>query len=179
MKFVCIMGRSGSGKSTVEEYLEKMGFRRSISYTTREPQVRNGKLEQDGVEYKFVDEEQFMQLVNNGNIIEYERYGNNLYGTPRPYGSKRFVAVVCVGGYKALKNLYGKQVIGIYLKCDTDVAMERGEKRDTNDKEQVKKRKQEDEKLLNEMEECADIVINSNQDINRMIADILKALKTK
>lgn len=178
MKFICIMGRSGSGKTTVESHLEKMGFRRSISYTTREPQIRNGKLEQDGVEYRFVNEEQFMQLVNNGNIIEYQRLYGNLYGTPRPYGSKRFVGVVCTDGFKALKKLYGNQVIGIYLKCDLDVAMKRGENRDTDDQEQVRKRREEDEKLLIDMEECADIVINTNQDTNRTIADILKALKT-
>ena len=42
MKFVCIMGRSNSGKSTVEKTLEQMGFKRSISYTTKEPQIRDG-----------------------------------------------------------------------------------------------------------------------------------------
>jgi len=172
------MGRSGSGKSTVESYLEKMGFRRSISYTTRQPQVRNGKLEENGVEYKFVTEDEFMKLVESGDIIEYERYGNNLYGTPRPYGSKRFVAVVCVGGYKALKKIYGDQVIGIYLECDTNIALERGGNRDKDSSSQVRKRKQEDEELIKQMKESADIVINSNQDINRMIADILKALQT-
>ena len=54
MKIVCIMGMSNSGKSTVEAKLEQIGFKRSISYTTREPQIRNGKLEENGVEYRFV-----------------------------------------------------------------------------------------------------------------------------
>lgn len=176
MKIVCIMGRSNSGKSTVEKYLEQMGFKRSISYTTREPQVRNGKLEEDGVEYKFVTEEKFMQLVEKGKIIEHERYGNNLYGTPRPFGSTRYVSVVCIGGYKALKELYGNQVMGVYLKCNDDVALLRGEQRDKS-AELVKKRQSEDKAVLEEMEKTADIVIDSNQELNRMLADILKALK--
>ena len=178
MKFICIMGRTNSGKSTVEAYLEKMGFKRSKSYTSREPQVRNGKLEQDGVEYNFVTEERFMKLVEKGKIIEYERYGNNLYGTPRPYGATRYVAVVCLGGYKALKQLYGNQVLGVYLKCDDDVALARGEQRDAST-ELVKKRRKEDEAVLQEMENTADIIIDSNQELNRMLADILKALKSK
>lgn len=178
MKFICIMGRSNSGKSTVESYLEKMGFKRSISYTTREPQVRNGKLEEDGVEYRFVTEEKFMKLVENGKIIEYERYGNNLYGTPRPFGSKRFVAVVCIGGYKALKELYGDQVIGVYLECDSDVAFSRSYTRDNNNNNNLAKaRKDIDSALLDEMKSSADIVIDSNQELNRVLADILKAVQ--
>lgn len=175
MKFVCIMGRSNSGKSTVEAYLEKMGFKRSISYTTREPQVRNGKLEEDGVEYRFVTEEKFMKLVDSGKIIEYERYGSNLYGTPRPFGGKRFVAVVCIGGYKALKELYGDQVIGVYLECDSKVAFSRSETRDNNNL--AKARKDIDAKLLEEMKSSADIIIDSNQELNRVLADILKAVQ--
>lgn len=178
MKMVCIMGRSNSGKSTVEAYLEKLGFKRSISYTTREPQVRNGKLEEDGVEYKFVNKEQFMRLVEKGKIIEYEKYGDNYYGTPRPYGSTRIVAVVCVGGYKALKELYGEQVLGVYLKCNPEVALHRGELRDKS-KGLTSKRKEEDEELIKEMEKTADIVIDSNKDLNEMLASILKALKSK
>ena len=54
MKLVCLMGISNSGKTSVEKTLEQMGFKRSISYTTREPQVRDGKLEENGVEYIFV-----------------------------------------------------------------------------------------------------------------------------
>lgn len=175
MKIVCIMGMSNSGKSTVEAKLEQIGFKRSISYTTREPQIRNGKLEENGVEYRFVSKEKFMKLVDNGKIIEHEEYNGNLYGTPRPYGAKRHVAVVCVGGYKALKSLYGEQVLGVYLKCDENVAEKRGTERDGSN-ELVKNRKNIDRALLQEMEDSADIIINSNQDLNRMIADILKVL---
>lgn len=178
MKFVCIMGRSNSGKSTVEKTLEQMGFKRSISYTSREPQVRNGVMEENGNEYNFVSEEKFMSLVEKGKIIEYERYGNNLYGTPRPFGSKRYVAVVCIGGYKALKELYGEQILGVYIKCDEDVALSRGQDRDGSTT-LAKQRKHEDEALLKQMEEEADIIIDGNQDLNKMLADILKALRDR
>jgi len=178
MKFVCIMGRSNSGKSTVEKTLEQMGFKRSISYTSREPQIRNGIQEKNGHEYMFVSEDKFKELVAKKHIIEYERYGNNLYGTPRPSGAKRYVAVVCIGGYRALKKLYGDQVLGVYLKCDEDIAFSRGQQRDGSTN-LVYKRKQEDENLLAEMEKEADIVIDGNQDLNKMLADILKALRDR
>lgn len=176
MKFICIMGRSNSGKTSVEHYLEKMGFKRSISYTTRKPEIRDGVHEQDGVEYKFVTEEKFMELVDKGKIIEYERYGNNLYGTPLPYGSTRYVSVVCINGFRALKKLYGDQVLGVYIQCDKNIALDRAQKRDT-DTEKVKSRYIEDDKLIKEMEDEADIIIDGNQDLNKMLCDVLKSLR--
>ena len=178
MKLVCLMGMSNSGKTSVEKTLEQMGFKRSISYTTREPQVRNGKLEENGVEYIFVSRQKFNQLVEEDKIIEHEEYNGNLYGTPRPYGAKKFVAVVCVGGYKALKSIYGEQVLGVYLKCSADIAEQRGSQRDGSS-ELFRNRKNIDDSLLKEMEESADVVIDSNQDLNKVIADILKILRDR
>lgn len=172
------MGMSNSGKTSVEKTLEQMGFKRSISYTTRKPQVRNGKLEKNGVEYRFVSVEKFNQLVHDDKIIEHELYNGNLYGTPRPYGADRFVAVVCVGGFKALKQIYGEQVLGVYLKCSTNIAEQRGSQRDGSS-ELFRNRKNIDDSLLKEMEESADVVIDSDQDLNKVIADILKILRDR
>lgn len=176
MKFICIMGRNNSGKSTVEQYLEKMGFKRSVSYTTREPQVRNGVLETNGKEYVFVSEQKFFELYDKGIIIEYEKYNNNYYGTPVPHGASRYVAVVCLGGYRALRNKFGDQVIGVYLKCNEDKVMERAITRDGDSKLAIS-RLNEDYKVLDDMEKEADIVIDSNQDLYSMLAEILKVLR--
>lgn len=176
MKFVCIMGRSNSGKSTVEKTLENMGFKRSISYTTREPQVRNNELEKDGKQYHFVKRQKFNELVADGIILEYTEYNGNLYGTPRPHGATKYVAVVEFNGYTELKKIYGNQVIGVFLDCDADVALERGIKRDGSAK-LVNARSTEDEALLEKMRDNSDIIINGNQDINKVIADILKKIR--
>lgn len=178
MKFICIMGRSNSGKSTVEKALENMGFKRSISYTTKEPQVRDGVKEKNGEAYRFVSREKFMSLVDSGRIIEYAEYNGNIYGTPRPYGATRYVAVVELNGFKKLKEIYGEQVQGFYLKCDEEIAIKRAITRDSSDK-LIKKKHASDEKMLGEMEELADIIIDSNQDLNKMIADILKHVRDK
>ena len=176
MIFLCIMGRSGSGKSLVESKLEQIGFKRNISYTTREPQIRDGVLEESGREYVFVSREKFMSLVDKGNIIEYEEYNGNLYGTPRPFGSTRYVSVVCVNGYKKLKEIYGDQVIGIYIKVDKDVAKNRGSARNNNTNI-IEIRDKLDDKLVIEMEAESDIVIDGNKHINRVLADILKLIR--
>jgi guanylate kinase len=164
------MGRKGSGRSTVEHYLEQMGFTRSISYTTREPRENNGVMEENGKEYRFVTEEKFMKLVDNGKIIEYERYGDNLYGTPVPYGSTRYVSTVCINGFRALKKMYGEQVLGVYLQCSEETSLKRSSK---------KTRLEQDEELFKQMEAEADIVIDSDRDTSNTLADILKALRDR
>jgi dephospho-CoA kinase len=88
------------------------------------------------------------------------------------------VAVVCVNGFKALKEKYGNQVLGVYLKCDKDIAIERAEKRDSN-KEIIESRLKKDDDLIKEIESVADVTIDGNQDLNKVLADILKTLRER
>lgn len=173
MKIICIMGISNSGKSTVENTLEKMGFKRSISYTTRKPEVRSGRLEKNGISYFFVSKERFKELVDKKHIIEYEEYNGNLYGTPKLHGASSFVTSTGLKGYRALKNMYKGQVLGVYLDCSEDKARERDGV--TIDESRI----EEDRRIIKGMAEEADIVIDSNKDLNRMLADILQALSEK
>lgn len=178
MIFVCIMGITGSGKSTLEKKLEGIGFKRSVSYTTREPQLRDGIQEVDGREYRSVTEEKFMSLVEKGIIIEYEKYGQNYYGTPEPFGSTRYVAVVCLNGYKALREKYGKQVIGIYLKISKDTAIERAKRRDKT-QNQVMHRLDNDLKLADEMEKSADIIVDGSMSEIDVIEEVIREIKVR
>lgn len=76
-----ISGPSGAGKSTfIERFLqEDNNSTFSISYTTREKRDK----EVNGREYYFVDKETFMEMVKNGEFLEWERVHENLYGTPK------------------------------------------------------------------------------------------------
>ena len=82
---VAVSGPSGVGKGTVlarvEELLEKAqpgSVGHSISVTTRAPRGQ----EKDGVEYFFRTKEQFEQMIKDDEIVEYDTYVDNYYGTP-------------------------------------------------------------------------------------------------
>ena len=81
---IVLSGFSGSGKGTImKELMKKYSDRYalSISATTRQP--RPG--ETDGVEYFFKTKEQFEKMIAQDKLIEYARYVENYYGTPKSY----------------------------------------------------------------------------------------------
>lgn len=75
-----LTGASGVGKGTVRaKLLERIRLFYSISMTTRPP--RPG--ERHGVDYYFVDEPTFLDLVAKDGFLEYARYVDHYYGTPK------------------------------------------------------------------------------------------------
>ena len=78
-----LSGFSGAGKGTVlRRLLEKYdNYALSISATTRGP--REG--EENGREYFFKTREEFEKMIAKEELIEYAKYVNNYYGTPKAY----------------------------------------------------------------------------------------------
>jgi len=75
-----ISGPSGVGKSTVlkEVLKQRPDLRFSISATTRP--IRPS--EKDGVNYYFISREEFQDLIDRDQLLEYTEYVGNYYGTP-------------------------------------------------------------------------------------------------
>ncbi|MFT5221875.1 MAG: guanylate kinase [Glaciecola sp.] len=89
-----VSGPSGVGKGTVVrrllEQIEESTV--SISVTTRAPRAG----ERDGVEYHFVTDERFDELVAAGELLEHATYAANRYGTPRGPLEAQIAAGLCV-----------------------------------------------------------------------------------
>ena len=76
---IVLSGPSGVGKSTVISELlgERSDIHFSVSYTTRQPRVG----EADGVNYRFVSQEDFEGMIERGELLEYAQYVGHYYGT--------------------------------------------------------------------------------------------------
>ena len=75
-----ISGFSGAGKGTVmKELVQNYPYFLSISATTRKP--RTGEV--DGREYFFHTREEFEQMIEKQELIEWAEYVGNYYGTPK------------------------------------------------------------------------------------------------
>ncbi|RFA37659.1 guanylate kinase [Virgibacillus dokdonensis] len=81
-----LSGPSGVGKGTVRKALfnQDTDLKYSISMTTREK--RPG--EKEGVDYFYKSKQDFEQLIKENQLLEYAKYVNNYYGTPREYVEK-------------------------------------------------------------------------------------------
>ena len=80
---IVVSGFSGAGKGTImKELINRYdNYALSVSATTRSP--REG--EADGREYFFKTTQEFEKMIAKEELIEYARYVNNYYGTPRAY----------------------------------------------------------------------------------------------
>lgn len=70
---------SGAGKTTLCRMLcdTILNIEHSVSFTTRSPR----KSEKDGVDYSFVDRDEFMNMVEANEFLEWAEVHGNYYGT--------------------------------------------------------------------------------------------------
>ncbi len=82
-----VSGFSGAGKGTVMKRLleSRDNYALSISVTTREP--REGEAE--GREYFFRTKEEVEKMIREDQLLEYAKYVDHYYGTPRKYVEDR------------------------------------------------------------------------------------------
>lgn len=78
IKVVALFGKAGSGKDTIlKEVVANGGFHEIVSCTTRP--MREG--EQDGIDYHFITNEKFTNLVLDNRMLEATVFRDWCYGT--------------------------------------------------------------------------------------------------
>ena len=142
-KLVVISGFSGAGKGTiVKQLIERYGYSLSVSATTRAP--REGEV--DGREYYFKSTEEFLSLVDYNGLIEWTKYVDNYYGTPRKFveeelaAGKTVILEIEVKGAANIKEQYPDAVLIFLTTKDIVTLKERLLKRGTETEEVINKR---------------------------------------
>ncbi len=132
MSTIILCGKSGSGKTTIGVELEKYGYKKLVTYTTRP--MRKGEV--NGVDYHFVTEDEFQKLLDNGKFAETASY-NAEFGFCR-YGSLK-EDYGCEGEQYVILNPFGLKAVrksgisatAIYVYVDAHVLTKRLTKRGT------------------------------------------------
>ena len=181
---VVLSGPSGSGKDTVLAELFKLdiGLVQSVSMTTRKPRDN----EKDGVDYLFVDEDCFVSAIEEGKMLEYAKYGNNYYGTPKApvdnwlNENKVVVLKIEVQGAGNIRKLYPDAVSIFLTPPNKQVLEERLRNRGSEDNEDVRRRL---DIACNELERICEydyVVVNDDlMDAVRDVKTIIFAEKLK
>ena len=153
-KLIVFSAPSGSGKTTIVRHLlnqDDLNLEFSISATSRQPR---GK-EVDGKDYHFISPEEFKNLIDQDEFIEWEEvYRDNFYGTLKSEvnriwskGKHAIFDIDVVGGLRVKRKFPGK-TISIFVKTPSLAEMEkrlRGRKTDSEEKiqERIAKAKKE------------------------------------
>lgn len=179
-----ISGPSGSGKGTVCKHIlernEKLVF--SVSATTRAP--RRG--EEDGVNYFFVDEESFKEMVENDEFLEYANVHGNFYGTPKKFVLEQIekgeivILEIDVQGALQVKESYPEAVFVFLLPPSMSELKNRIKKRGTESQEDIDLRFKNAFEELKFVDEYDYIVINDEvPEAVKKIETIIGAEKLK
>ncbi len=112
---IILSGITASGKTTVGELITSMcsSLRKTVSCTTR--QARQG--EKDGVDYYFLEEDEFIAKSSNGEFIEFKEVHGYFYGTLRSelmkiwQKSKLPLLLIDVQGALYLKEEFPKSIL--------------------------------------------------------------------
>lgn len=111
-----LSGPSGVGKGTVCADLRKRmpELVYSVSATTRKPRVG----EKEGVNYFFKTDEEFLRMIEHDELLEWAKYVDNYYGTPRQFvnemldAGKDVILEIEVQGALQIKKKFPQ---GIYI----------------------------------------------------------------
>lgn len=107
---IVIVGESGCGKSSVAKELEKYGYHRIITYTTR-PKREN---EIDGVDYHFISNKFFYRMNARHEFAETATYRGWNYGSAAKDYDDKGVIVLTPKGLRSVVNS-GLNVSSFYI----------------------------------------------------------------
>ncbi len=140
-----ISGASGVGKSTilkrVMEVMPELQF--SVSATSRAP--REG--ETNGVQYFFVTEDAFRQMIEQGAFVEYDYHMSNFYGTLKSEILNKtkqgnMILDVEPNGAMKVKDLYPDATLIYVVPPSLETLVSRLRARNDTPEEQIKIRSQ-------------------------------------
>lgn len=156
MKKFIICGPGASGKDHLVKLLQKKGYTKDISYTTRPPR----KEEVHGIDYVFVPREVFENFINQGRLYEYDVFDNNYYGTALHQWESCQLFIMTPGGIAKIKPEDRDSCLIIYLDIEEDIRRDRLFKRGITT-EQVEKRIAADRKDFKDFKDY-DIIIKNH-----------------
>lgn len=174
-------GPSGVGKDSVLDIVlnKDKNLQKSVSLTTRE--IRENEV--DGKDYHFISMEEFENMISQGQVLEFAKYGSNLYGTPKApvdkwlSEGKTVILKIEVQGASKIKELYPDSVAIFVLPPSMKELEKRLRSRGTENEDDIKKRLDIAREEVKRSKDYDFIVINDDlESASDNVLSIVKAL---
>ena len=181
---ICISAPSGSGKTTLCKVVRslKPELIWSVSFTTREP--RSDEI--NGEDYNFISISEFKNLINKGELAEWENVHGNYYGTIRSglddaiKKNKVVLLELDVNGTKSIQKLYPNNSFSIFIVPPSmEILRMRLQTRGSETKESIEKRLKRFKKEMAFKDRFDTLLINDNIDVakNEFLLKLNKIIK--
>lgn len=175
-----VAGPSGSGKDTLfkELFKKRPDIKFSISSITRA--MRVGEVE--GEKYNFITREKFEDMLKNDELLEYNVYIGNYYGTPKApvvaaiEKGEDMLIEVDVNGAKSIREKLPEAVSIFIMPPSYKELKRRLSGRGTESDEVIEKRMHESLSEIARATEFDYIVVNDN--IDKAVDDIIEIIES-
>ena len=181
---VVVSSPSGVGKTTLTKKIQQKyeTFKISVSHTTRSPRSN----EIDGVDYHFITDKKFKELVKQKKFYEYAKIFDNYYGTLKEtvdtvIKNNDIIFDIDWQGNKQLSKFKNLKLIKIFLIAkNKEELRKRLVKRNQNTLEEIEKRFNAFEKDIKYWIDYDYVIINDNLDACfKQIENIISSNKKK
>ena len=169
-----VSGPSGAGKGTICKALLNKNdqIKLSVSATTRKP--RNGEVH--GVNYFFIEKEEFAKMIENGEFLEYAQIYDNFYGTPKAAiiecseKGQDVILEIEMQGARQIKEVYPEGVFIFVLPPSLEELKSRIVGRGTETQEEIEKRFSCAFEEINQIVNYDYFIVN--EDIEKSVSDV-------
>lgn len=183
-QLIVISGPSGAGKDTIINKVveDEKNIWISVSATSR--QIRPG--EKEGVNYFYFSKEEFEEKIKNNYFLEYAKYAENYYGTPKEKIIEKLekgidvVLVIEIQGAMKIKELVPEAIFIFIMPPSEKELLKRLKNRKTEDKNKIIERFNIAYKEINEVTKYNYVVVNDKLDeAVEKVKAIIKAEKCR
>ncbi len=181
---VILSSPSGVGKTTLTKKIQQkyQSFKISVSHTTREPRSN----EVEGVDYHFISQKKFKELIKENKFYEHAKIFGNFYGTSKEnvdtdIKKNDLIFDIDWQGTKQLSKFKNLKLIKIYLITENKEELKkRLIKRNQNTEKEVEKRFNSFNEDIKHWNDYDYIIINKNLDVCfKQIENIIETNKKK
>ena len=184
-QLIVVSAPSGAGKDTVVKKLVERGKNNywiSVSATSRKPR----KGEKEGVDYYYLSKEEFEKNIKEGYFLEYTKYADNYYGTPKQYikdnleKGKDVILIIEIEGAANIKEILPESLLIFIMPTSIKELVRRLKQRGKENNDKILKRFHKTYKEINEVTKYNYVVVNDNiEDAVDKIEAIIKAEKCR
>ena len=180
---IVVSGPSGVGKDTVVDTLKERGtpFHFVITATTRP--IRTGEVH--GKDYFFIDRDEFAQMIEEDELLEYAFVYNDYKGIPKEQvrqalaSGKDVIMRLDVQGAATIRRLCPEAVLIFLTTNSEDELVNRLKARKTDTGEGLQLRIAMARQELRRIKEFDYVVLNANDCLDETVASIMKIISSE